>query len=70
MGEIYKRTYRVRKAAQRGKEITLAPETQMLPGEDVVQWVGDAFVLIAPKGTSINEDLLGQAIHIPDCKHE
>ena len=61
MGEIFKRPYRVRKAALRGKEITIAPEAKMQPGDDVVQWY-DGFVLIVPQGTKVNEKILRRAI--------
>jgi predicted RNA-binding protein with TRAM domain len=57
MGEMYKRPYRVRKAAQRGKEVTIAPEAKLQPGDEVVQWC-NGFVLMVPRGTTVGESLL------------
>lgn len=61
MDEIYRRPYRVRKAALRGKEITIAPEAKMQPGDEVIQWY-DGFVLIVPQGAKVNEKILRRAI--------
>ena len=61
MGEIFKRPYRVRKAALRGKEITIAPDAKMQPGDEVVQWY-DGFVLIVPLVAKVNEKILRRAI--------
>ena len=55
--EIFKRPYRVRKAAKWGKEITIAPEAKMQPGDEVVQWY-DGFILIVPQGAKVNEEIL------------
>jgi hypothetical protein len=63
MGEIFRRPYRVRKAAVRGKEITIAPEAKMQPGDEVVQWF-NGFVLIVPRGTKVNEKMLRRAIEL------
>ena len=63
MGEVYKRPYRVRRASQRGKEITIAPEAKIQVGDDVVQWF-DGFVLIVPTNAKVNEKLLRRAITI------
>lgn len=63
MGEVYKRPYRVRKAAQRGKEITIAPEAKIQVGDDVVQWF-DGFILIVPTNAKVDEQLLRRAITI------
>lgn len=61
MGEIFKRGYRVRRAAKWGKEITLAPEALLRPGDEVVQFY-NGFILLVPKGTKVNEELLRRAI--------
>lgn len=63
MGEIFKRPYRVRKAALSGKEITIAPEASVQPGDEVVQWF-DGFVLIVPRGTRVDEEMLRRAIEL------
>ena len=61
MGEIFKKRAKIRKAAQRGKEITIPPETQFQPGDEVTQ-LYDGFVLIVPTGVKVHEELLRQAI--------
>jgi hypothetical protein len=61
MGELLKRKYQVRRASVYGKEVTLAPDTLLQPGDTVVQ-IYDGFVLIVPIGTEIDEDLLKKAI--------
>ena len=63
MGELYKRPYRVRKAALSGKEITIAPEAGLRPGDEVVEWF-DGFVLIVPKNTKVDEKLLRRSIQL------
>ena len=63
MGEIFKKPAKVRKAAQRGMEITVPPETPFAPGDEVTQ-LYDGFVLIVPRGTEVDEGLLRQAITI------
>jgi hypothetical protein len=61
MSEIFKRPYKIRRAAQWGKEVTIAPEATLRPGDDVVQFF-DGFVLIVPRGAKVDESLLRQAI--------
>lgn len=61
--EIFRRPYRVRKAAKWGKEITIAPEAKMQPGDEVVQWY-DGFSLIVPRGAKVNEEILRQAVEL------
>jgi len=61
MSEIFKKPAKIRKAAQRGMEITIPPETPFEPGDDVTQ-IYDGFVLIVPKGVKVNEELLKEAI--------
>ena len=62
MEEIFKKPAKIRKAAQRGKEITIPPKTSFEPGDDVTQFYDDNFVLIVTKGTKVNEKLLRQAV--------
>jgi hypothetical protein len=59
--QIFRRPYRVRKAARWGKEITIAPEAKMQPGDEVVQWY-DGFVLIVPLWAKVDEEILRRAI--------
>lgn len=66
MGEIYKKPATVRKAAQRGKEITVPPEAELQPGDEVIQFF-DGFLLTVPKGTKVDENLLKKAIK-PEVK--
>lgn len=61
--ELYKRPYRVRRAARSGKEITIAPEAKLSPGDLVIQFFG-GFVLIVPLGTRVDEALLQQAVEL------
>lgn len=61
MGEIFKKQARIRKAAQRGMEITIPPETPFEAGDEVTQ-LYDGFVLVVPKGVKVDEQLLIQAI--------
>lgn len=62
MGEIYKRHYRVRRAALCGKEITLPPDSSSFcVGDDVILYYDD-FILIVPKGAKVDEALLSSAI--------
>lgn len=63
--EIFKRPYRVRRAAVRGKEITLPCETPLEPGDIVIAFY-DGFVLYVPKGTRVDEALLREAIRKAD----
>jgi hypothetical protein len=59
--EIYKRPYRIRKATLRGKEVTVPPEAQMQPGDEVTVYY-DGFILVVPKGLKVDEDLLRQSV--------
>jgi len=61
MAEIFKKPAKIRKAAQRGMEITIPPETPFEAGDEVTQ-LYDGFVLIVPKGVKVNEELLREAI--------
>jgi len=61
MSEIYKRPYRVRRAAVRGKEITIPSDMTLEPGDMVIAFY-DGFVLYVPKGTRVDEALLREAI--------
>jgi len=65
MDEIYKRPYRVRKAALRGKEITIPSGMPLEPGDIVIAFY-DGFVLYVPKGTHVDEALLKQAVRKVD----
>jgi len=65
MGEIFKKPAKVRKAAQRGMEITIPPETPFEAGDEVTQ-LYDGFVLIVPRGVKVNEELLRQAIPVKE----
>lgn len=59
--EIYKRPYRIRKATLRGKEVTVPPEAQLQPGDEVTVYY-DGFLLVVPKGLKVDEDLLRQSV--------
>ena len=61
MSEIYKRPYRVRRAAVRGKEVTIPSDVTLEPGDTVIAFY-DGFVLYVPKGTHVDEALLKEAI--------
>jgi hypothetical protein len=61
--QIFRRPYRVRKAARWGKEITIAPDAKLEPGDEVVQWY-DGFVLIVPQGARVDEEILRRAIRL------
>jgi len=63
--EIYKRPYRIRRAASRGKEITIPPDVTLKPGDTVTAFY-DGFVLYVPKGTHVDEALLREAIRKVD----
>lgn len=62
-GEIYKHPYRVRRAALRGKEVTIPSGATPEPGDMVIAFY-DGFVLYVPKGTRVDEALLREAIKI------
>jgi hypothetical protein len=61
MAEIFKKPAKIRKAAQRGMEITIPPETPFEAGDEVTQ-LYDGFVLVVPKGVKVDEQLLRRAI--------
>jgi len=61
MEEIFKKPAKIRKAAQCGKEITIPPEAQFGPGDEVMQ-LYNSFVLIVRRGVKVDEKLLRQAI--------
>ena len=63
--EIFKRPYRVRRAALRGKEITIPSDMTLKPGDTVIAFY-DGFVLYVPKGTHVDEALLREAIRKVD----
>jgi len=59
--EIYRRQYKVRRAALRGKEVGIPPEVPVKPG-DVAVAIYNQFVLFVPKGVEVNEALLLKSI--------
>jgi len=59
--EIYRHQYRVRRAALRGKEVSIPPEVPIKPG-DVVIPIYNQFVLFVPRGVKVNEYLLLKSI--------
>ena len=61
--EIYRHPYRVRKAALRGKEVSIPAEVPIKPGETVIA-LYDGFVLYVPKGSTVDEEMLMKAIKI------
>jgi len=61
MEEIFKKPAKIRKAAQSGKEITIPPEANLEPGDEVIQFY-NSFVLIVRKGVKVDEELLRRAI--------
>jgi hypothetical protein len=62
-GEIFKRPYRIRRATIRGKEVTIPPEAQLQPGDEVSVYY-DGFVLVVPRGVKVNENLLRQSMGV------
>lgn len=62
MGEVYKRPFRIRRAAVRGKEVTIPSEMSKLQPGDMVIAFYDGFVLYVPMGTRVDEALLRCAI--------
>lgn len=54
---MFRRLYRVRKAALRGKEVSMPAEVPIKAGDTVI-------VLYVPKGTIVNEELLIKAIRL------
>ncbi len=63
MGDLFKKPTKIRRAAQRGKEITIPPEADLQVGDEVLL-LSNGFVLIVPKGTKVDEALLERAIQI------
>ena len=61
MGQIFKRTYVVRRASVRGKEVSLPPEAPVKSGDKVLVFY-DGFVLYVPRSTKVDETLLRHAI--------
>jgi len=61
VGEIYKRPYRIRKATIRGKEVTVPPEADLNPGDNVTVYY-DGFLLVVPKGVTVDEVLLRKSV--------
>ncbi len=59
--DIFKRPYRLRRAAAAGKEITVPNDTTFAPGYILVTFY-DGFILYVPMGTQCNEALLRRAI--------
>jgi len=63
LGELFKHPSKVRKISQRGKGITIPPKAEFMPGDEVTQ-LYDGFVLIVPRGTVVDEDILRRAIKV------
>ncbi len=61
--KIYRRSYRVRKAALRGKEVSIPAEVPIKPGGTVIAPY-DSFVLYLSLGATVDETLLVRAIKI------
>ncbi len=61
VNEIFKRPYRVRRAAATGMEITIPSGALFKPGDVVIAFY-DGFVLYVPMGTQVDEALLRRAI--------
>lgn len=61
VNEIFKRPYRVRRAAATGMEITVPSGTAFKPGDVVIAFY-DGFILYVAKGIQVDEALLRQAI--------
>lgn len=59
--EIFKRPYRIRRATLRGKEVTVPPEAEMQPGDEVTIYY-DGFLLVVHRGVRVDEDLLRQSV--------
>lgn len=69
VGEIYKRPYRIRKATIRGKEVTVPPEADLHPGDDVTVYYA-GFLLVVPKGVMVDEVLLRQSVGKCVCEEK
>ncbi len=54
VNEIFKRPYRVRRAAAIGMEITVPSGTAFKPGDVVIAFY-DGFILYVPKGIQVTE---------------
>lgn len=65
-GEIFKQSCRIRRASIRGKEITISPEAQFHPSDEVSIYY-DGFILVVPRGVKVNENLLRQSMGV---RHE
>lgn len=63
VNEIFKRPYRVRRAAATGMEITVPSGTAFKPGDVVIAFY-DGFILYVSKGTQVDEALLRRAISV------
>jgi hypothetical protein len=59
--KIFSRPYKVRKAALRGKEVSIPSDVPFKHGDVVIAFYSD-FVLYVPQGTTVNEELLMKAI--------
>ncbi len=59
--EIYKRPYRIRRATVSGKEVTVPPGTKLQAGDEVTVYY-DGFVLVVPRGMTVDEELLRQSM--------
>jgi len=61
---LFRQPYPVRRAGQRGKEITVPPHAPFKPGQEVIAYYSQSpgFVLYVPEGIEIDERLLLQAI--------
>lgn len=66
--EIYRRPYRIRKQAMRGKEVTIPPETPLEVGQTVDAYYTDRFVFYVSEGTAVDENLLLEAIRLDEIK--
>jgi len=62
MGEIFKRPFKVR-AMGTGKQITVPAESDLQVG-DMTTVLYDGFLVVVPKGTAVNEELLKRAIKL------
>lgn len=61
---FYRRCYRIRRAAQGGREVTIPPSVPWKPGDEVDLLFSD-FVLVVLKGTEVDEGLLRRAVGLP-----
>ena len=63
VNEIFKRPYRVRRAAATGMEITVPSGTPFKPGDVVIAFY-DGFILYVAQGTRVDEVLLRRAMSV------